>query len=268
MEKSTNGPLILGGTGHVGSALQAVWPPSVPATWQRRKSGPYPWDILEEAPPPVPKGTTGIISLAGVTNGDTLELNTNLALAACALGAREGLPVLLASSQAVYGPKQQAAKEGDDCKPTTPYGRAKLDMERAISNASNVTILRISNVAGCDSLLRNAALGMPMKLDQFADGTSPRRCYISPVVLGDVLRDLLAISSRLPRVLNITQPGTITMSDLLLAAEVSWEFVKAGPLALNALDLDSTLLTSLLDVPLATPHQLILDARAAGWRPA
>lgn len=265
---TTNGPLILGSTGHVGRALQAVWPPSVPATWQHRQAGRYAWDILEEPAPEVPKGTTGIVCLAGVTHGDALETNTKLALAACALGARERLPVLIASSQAVYGPMEHAAKESDECLPLTPYGHAKLDMEHAVSFAPNVTVLRISNVAGCDSLLRNATLGMPMKLDQFANGTSPSRCYISPIILRDVLLHLLANPSQLPRVLNITQPGTVTMADLLRAANVSWKFVAAGPHALAALDLDSTLLTSLMNVPVATPEQLIADARAAGWRPA
>lgn len=267
MQSTSDGPLILGGSSHVGRALRAVWPRDAAATWQSRHNGPFQWDILNAPAPNLPEGITGIIALAGVTQGDRLADNTALAQAACALAARENLPVLLASSQAVYGHKSAAARETDLCQPTTPYGQAKLAMEQAVSDAPRATLLRISNVVGCDALLLNAARGRQIKLDRFPNGESPRRAYISPVVLGQVLRRLLAKDAPLPRILNVTQAGSVGMADLLRAADIPWDWIPAGPSALAALELDSTQLASLVDVPPATPSQLIADARAAGWSP-
>lgn len=265
MTSSNAGPLILGGTGKVGRALRAVWPADAPTHWQARHSGEFPWDILRETAPVWPEDARGIICLAGIARGENLDHNTALALAACELGARAGQPVLLASSQAVYGRVEGSASEKSPCHPDTDYGRAKLAMEQAVSHFENVTILRIGNVIGCDNLMLNVARGKSIKLDQFPDGAGPRRSYIGPRTLGHILRKLIAHHKPLPPILNVSQAGSITMADILSAAGVAWEWTPASPSALPALDLDSTLLQSIVDVPQADPAILVAEAIAAGW---
>jgi len=259
------GPLILGGSGRVGRALAAQWPKDGPVLWQTRQGGPFAWDILAAPVPDLPHGITGIIALAGTTDPARLADNTALALAAADLGARADLPVLLASSQAVYGRPDAPVSESDPARPDTPYGRAKHDMELAVAGQSHVTCLRIANVAGCDGLLINAARQDFVTLDQFPDGTGPRRAYIGPAQLGHVLRALIARAEPLPQVLNVAQPGLVQMADVLDAADVQWGWKTAGAGALPALDLDCAALTALIRVPAATAQGIVADARASGW---
>lgn len=271
MQQSIRPPLILGGTGCVGRALAALWPAQTPAVWQsrNRQAGTWEWDILHSPAPALPQTPSGIIALAGVTRGDAADLaaNTALALAACDLAdALGGLPVLLASSQAVYGAPAQTVTENSPCAPTTPYGHAKRAMEQAVAGRKNVTCLRIGNVAGCDGLLMHAARVGHVRLDQFPNGQGPTRAYIGPRVLGDVLRGLLAIGADLPPVLNIAQRGQIAMADLLRAADVPWKWAPAGAGALPVLAMNCDALAQLVSNPPATPADLIAQARAAGWK--
>lgn len=263
-----NGPLVLGSMGRVGRALASVWPASASVLWHGRAApAPYVWDMTSQAPE-LPAGITGIIVLAGATTGDAdaLAVNTSLALAACDLAQRAGgLRVLLASSQAVYGRPVGPATEDMIGAPDTPYGHAKLAMERAVADRPNVTCLRIGNIAGCDGLLGPAARKGHVSLDRFPDGQAPRRAYVGPVVFGDILRGLLAHGAALPPVLNIAQPGLVSMADMLAAADIPWDWQPAGPNALPALEMDCTRLTDLLPVPIADAQGLVAQARAAGW---
>jgi hypothetical protein len=133
-----------------------------------------------------------------------------------------------------------------------------------------VCCLRIGNVAGTDLLLRNAALG-PVKLDQFADGRGPRRCYIGPKGLAATMLTLIDAyldGQTLPAILNVSAPGERDMADLLAEAEAEWSWTPAPPTALPSLSLDLGLLHSLAPLPAnsGSAQNLITEARDAGWR--
>ncbi len=255
---TTNGPLILGSAGHVGRALARVWPKDQPAFWHSRKGGDLAWDLLTESAPDL-TGITGVVQLA---RGADAAAEVALACAACDLGDAYGVPVLIASSQAVYGPQLGKVGEDTPCQPVGDYGAGKLAMEQAITGRA--CALRIGNVAGCDMLLMNAAKGR-VTLDQLPDGSSPRRSYLSAVGLGAVIRGLLAHAGPLPDVVNVAQPGTLAMGDLLRAACQSWDWRPAGPGVLATLELDVTRLMALVPLPQVDAQILIAEARAAGW---
>ena len=246
----TSRPLILGASGRLGQALARAWPADAPAPVLQTRSGAggtLAWDILAEpAPDPGPIG--GIIVLAGVTRGDAaaLAVNTPLAQAAADLGARLGVPVLVASSQAVYGPRAGPLREDAPLAPAGEYGRAKAAMEVAVTGP-HVTHLRIGNVAGCDALADAIARG-PVTLDRFADGQGPARAMIGPRDLARVLLALLAAPAR-PRVLNVARPGLVAMADVLAAAGVPFGWRAAPPGALQALALDVTRLQAICPLP-------------------
>lgn len=251
-----SGPLILGSTGQVGRALAHV---AGPAVFQGRADAPVVWDILN-APAPALGPITGVVSL---TRGPDTATEIALATAACDLGEARGVPVLIASSQAVYGPAGAVPLAEDaPCAPTSEYGRIKLAMEAAV--AGRATCLRIGNVVGCDMLLMNAARG-PVTLDRLPDGRSPRRAYIGPACLWQVITGLLA-QDDLPAVINVAQPGLVEMADLLRAASLDWTW-RDGAGALAELALDTTALQQRVPLPAATPAGLIAQARAAGWGP-
>ena len=261
--------LILGGTGCVGRALARVWPAEVPVLWQYRPGAARPdgeslcWDMLAE-PAPDLSDIAGIVQLAGGTGAAALAVTTPLAEAACDLGARLSVPVLVASSQAVYGAASGALAEDAPCDPHTDYGRAKLAMERAV--APRALCLRIGNVAGCDMLLRNAARGRVV-LDRLAGGGAPARAYIGPVELARALIALIGQGGG-TGVLNLAQPGLVGMQDLLAAAGCDWDWREAGAGVLPALALDLGALAARLPLLPATPDGLVAQARAAGWAPA
>lgn len=278
-QNAMTGPVFLGATGKLGRALACLHRAghlsafSSPI-WQYRSGSPAPqgdtlaWDILSVPPPAL--RPSAVVVLAGVTHGTQAELaqNTALALAACDWADQAGgVPVLLTSSQAVYGPQSGLLSEDTACAPDTPYGQAKLAMEQAVAGRANVTCLRIGNVVGCDAISGAMARG-PVTLHRFADGTSPRRAMIGPQTLGAVLHGLLAQAGSLPPVLNVAAPGLVAMSDLLTAAGLGWTWQDAPPTALPALDLDLSHLQSLVPLPAADPVDLVAQAQLAGWSPA
>lgn len=232
--------LVLGSTGRVGWALRAVWPADVPVLWQTRHRADgldtVTWDMLNAPPPALPE-LTGVVALAGVAAGPDLSQNTSLAIAAAALDA----PILLASSQAIYGTPYGPASETTKPAPVTDYGHAKWAMERAIAQHPHVTRLRIGNVVGCDGVSLAMARG-PVALDRFADGQGPRRMMITPDVLARVICTLLASPAPLPPVINIAQPGLVPMQDVLTDAGAAWHWRPAPANALAALEMDVTLL--------------------------
>lgn len=268
------GPLILGATGKVGTALSWLNLDGFgDVMWQCRDAsqatnfaGPLvAWDILQDPMPAL--RPSAVIALAGVTSGDAdgLAQNTALALAACDLATRAGgVRVLLMSSQAVYGPQSGALSEHSPCRPNTPYGQAKLEMEQAVARYPNVTCLRVGNVMGCDAISGAMARGC-VTLDRFADGQSPRRAMIGPVTFGHVLQGLLAYPDALPPVLNLAQVGMVAMADVLEAAGVSWIWQDAPPHVLPALDLDVSRLAGLVPLPKGDAVDLVAQARLAGW---
>ncbi|WP_172982787.1 NAD-dependent epimerase/dehydratase family protein [Roseovarius bejariae] len=272
------GPLILGATGKVGRALAKVWPDGA-GLWQHRPGTARPviagypgqaleWDILGSAPPPLPRGISGMVVLAGVTDGDdtALERNTDLALAAVEAAKTAGIErVLVASTQAVYGTDSARVNEATPCKPTAPYGRAKRAMEIALSGLPGVTCLRLGNVAGCDSLFRAAQNG-PVTLDRFPDGHGPRRSYIGPETLAHVLTRLLDPALTLPPILNVASPGLVGMDAILHAAQVPFETRAAPAHALKTLEMDVSKLLGLVPLPQVSAQSLVGEVRRAGWR--
>ncbi|WP_306151804.1 NAD(P)-dependent oxidoreductase [Roseovarius sp. MMSF_3281] len=274
------GPLILGATGKVGQALARLWPKAAGAgLWQYRPGtsddvingfpGPsVAWDILSAPPPALPRGLSGAIVLAGVTGVDerALARNTDLALAGVKAARNAGIArVLVASSQAVYGNERATVEETTPCNPTTPYGKAKLAMERALAGVPGVTCLRLGNVAGADSLFGAAARG-PVTLDRFADGSSPQRSYIGPETLAHVVQRLLDPALPLPPVLNVANPGLVAMDEILAAAGLEHVTRPAPATALPKLQLDVTRLCELVPLPGAEARGLVAEARRGGWR--
>lgn len=255
---TTRQPLILGSAGHVGRALARVWPKDQPALWHTRKGGDLAWDLLTDTAPALP-ALSGVVHLA---RGADAAQEVALAQAACDLAETHGVPVLVASSQAVYGPQPGKISEDAPCQPANAYGAAKLAMEAAVEGRA--CAMRIGNVAGCDMLLMNAARGR-VTLDQLPDGSSPRRSYLSAVGLGAVIRGLLAQDTALPDVLNLAQPGTLAMADLLRAACQDWDWRPAGAGVLATLELDVSRLMARVPLPQVDAQVLVAEARAAGW---
>lgn len=232
--------LVLGSTGRVGRALRAAWPADVAVLWQTRHhsrdAACVTWDVLNTPAPALPT-LRAVVVLAGVTSGPDMALNTDIAVAAAALG----VPVLLASTQAVYGRPASCATEMTPPAPTTDYGRAKLAMEQAVAHHPHVTCLRLANVLGCDGLADAMKRG-PVALDQFADGQGPRRMMITPAALAHTICALLASVRPLPPVLNVAQPDLVAMQAVLTAAGASWHWRPAPVDALAQLEMDVRLL--------------------------
>ena len=243
-------PLILGASGRLGRALARAWPADAPAPLRQSRGGAgdtLAWDILN-APAPALPAIGGIVVLAGVTHGSSaaLALNTPLAQAGAGLGVRLGVPVLIASSQAVYGPQPGLMREDQALRPASDYGCAKAAMEAAVTGP-HVTHLRIGNVAGCDALAAAVARG-GVVLDRFADGQGPRRAYCTPADLARVLIALIAAPAR-PAVVNVARPGLVAMAEVLAAAGVPFDWTSASPDALPEMALDVTLLQGICRLP-------------------
>jgi UDP-glucose 4-epimerase len=275
-------PIILGATGRVGQLLAQVWPArAAGAIWQHpstvdpRVVAGFPgttvcWDILGGPSPDLPLGITAMIVLAGVVGDNKVALaqNTTLALAAVRAARAAGIGrVLVASSQAVYGPFAPKVSEGARCNPTTAYGIAKLQMKCALAPYPEVTCLRLGNVAGADALLGTAA-HQAVTLDRFADGTTPHRSYIGPVTLADVLLALCDPALTLPPVLNVASPGVMEMDEVLAAASVGVTYCDAPKAALALLELDVSRLMALVPLAPLDAYDLIAQARKGGWQPA
>lgn len=261
--------LVLGSTGRVGRLLQLVWaqnpPKDVELLLQSRDGSGICWQPGQE----VPFGAVdAVISLWGVTHGADLERNTELALAAQAVGAQCGAArVLHCSSVAVYAPKDGALQENDPTVPTNPYGQAKLAMEQALTQADGpqAVCLRIGSVAGAESLAANMRKGWDgaaetLTLDRFPDGKGPARSYIAPSDLARALM-VLATASTLPSRINVGATEPVFMEDLLNAAQHPMQWRKAPEQARQYAVMDCTRLAELVDLPLAAsmPDHIIRD---------
>lgn len=254
------GPLLLGATGCVGRMLVAsgLLPGAVLHS-RRRRPGHLSWDILSDAVPALPN-VTGVVMMA---RGTDMTEEVALARTAAHLGHDLGVPVLIASSQAVYGVSPGPHGEDGFCRPANDYGKGKLAAEAAVAGMPGVTCLRIGNVAGADMLFRRMIDG-PVTLDEIRTGQGPRRAMIGPVALARAIGELLAMPT-LPPILNLAQPGLIDMADLLRAAGANWDWTPAPETALPVLALDLDRITDLIALPPATPEGLVAEARACGW---
>ncbi|ATF20753.1 NAD-dependent epimerase/dehydratase family protein [Phaeobacter gallaeciensis] len=294
--------LILGASGRIGGILRRQWDSAgADLRWQRRAwpdgagSDAQAWHVFDpladpEALAEAAQGAAAILCLAGPVPGGAagrdlsarqLVQHRDLALATLEAAARvrdaeTGAPrVLLASSAAVYGAAPGPLSEDIPLAPLAPYGVAKAEMEqaaqaRAAELGLKITLLRIGNIAGLDAILGGWRAGFC--LDQFADGQTPRRSYIGPRTLAEVLASLIRCPD-LPQVLNIAQPGAVAMGDLLQAAGLQFARRPAPAQAIAEVQLDVTRLIGLLAdqptaLPAASPQDLVAEARALALLPA
>lgn len=201
-----------------------------------------------------------MVVMAGVVPASGRNLDDNAAIVrACLLGARDaGIGrVLVASSSAVYGAwKQTPYAEGDATRPVNHYGQSKLDMEdearRSAGDTTELTFLRIGNIAGADALLINrarATTAMPLRIHRFGDGKGPLRSYIGPVSLARLLARLATSHNALPDVINVAAPTPVQMEDLATRSGMPWTYVPAPQTAHQRITLDTSLLGCLCPLP-------------------
>lgn len=265
--------VVTGAAGRVGRALQTVWGRELagaPVLWSARQAGQavdIVWDIGNDAPQTLQRGAI-FLHLAGQTRGtpDQLAKNRRSVVHLCDVAKkRDAAHVFLMSSVAVYHPSAALITEDDAPNPAHDYGKAKLaaeDAAREVLPAGKLTILRLGNLAGADTLLSSIRSG-PVVLDPI-DGQpgGPERSYIGPRLLADVLRSLVqrVMSGQpIPLILNIAQPPALAMADLLAAAGADWRFgpVRAAAIPRVAVSVDR--LASLVPVETATARSVIAD---------
>jgi len=267
---------VLGATGRIGRLLRSVWnrfpPEGVRLIYQTRaptiQAGVDTFTWSKESGLSDPASFLArhgkidcILSFLGATSNATdrdRSEHWRLAQSALDLAEEWGTKrVFLASSSAVYSglALETELKETVGVTPITPYGLAKREMEiRAIdAGGTHAVCLRIGNVAGADQLLLNAAAASacnPLLLDQFPDGTSPRRNYIGPQTLASVLISLVKASQatvEFPSVLNVGVQRPVQMHQLLrampgLTEGRDWCFRPAVSAAIPDLSIDTSLL--------------------------
>jgi nucleoside-diphosphate-sugar epimerase len=274
--------LVTGSNGRIGRALRAIWAENraggLPVLWHGRTARPgvdLVWDIGTNPPAILPPGLI-ILHLAGCTTGNAPDLAENLRITAAvchASRAARASHVFVMSSAAVYRPGPTVLTEADSPAPISPYGQAKLDAERMATHllaGQGITLLRLANVAGADALLGNCQPSRTVTLDPIAGQTGgPERSYIGPRVLADVLSRLVALvddGAVLPPILNLAQPGTVSMAGLLTAYGQPWQFGLPRHSAVARVAVATDLLTAILPVPHATPAGLIADMTSVpGW---
>ena len=273
------GVLVLGGAGRIGRLLRYRWGPEA-ALWQSRQAqtgaGWVAFDPLTEpdAFQAAAEGQSVLLCLAGPVPGSPshgaatgaaadLADHTRLAEACLKTAAGVGARVILASSAAVYGPAV-CAREDQPLAPVNPYGQAKAQMEARAADLGaalgvQVTALRIGNIAGLDAALGGWRPGF--RLDQFADGSTPKRSYIGAISLADVLADLIALPAlpALPPALNIAQDPPVEMGALLAAGGHDFATAPAPQSALPEVALDLCRLKSFVHLNPATPEGLVAE---------
>ena len=262
--------VVTGATGRVGSLMRAAWdlsdgagPPPLwlsrgaPGAAGRAHGGEAArWDGA--ALPAAARGGV-LLALAGVTGPE--GGNAALARAAHAAARAGGTVRMLAiSTLAVYGAAERAG-EAAALAPAGAYGADKVAMERALAGASGppVTVLRVANVVGADSLAPALASGAA-SLDRMG-GEGPVRSWIGAGALLAAARALAAMASP-PEVLNLAQDPPLSMGALLIAAgcEIGWRDGPAAAAPVATMDA-----SRLMATPAAPPPADARDLIAA-WR--
>lgn len=268
--------LLLGASGRLGQVLRRFWCGPGRLICQSRQNLPgfVQSDLLAPTPAlsAAAQQARTVICLAGITpdhaarTDDPFSLNTDLALAAIRLGHEAGVArVFLASSAAVYGAAEGVLHENIRCRPVSEYGRSKLEMEHQAQSLArqlgqDTCALRIGNVIGSDAII--GGWHPDMQLDTFPTGDGPRRSYIGPKTFCDVLSAMCA-AQELPKVVNVSEPGTVAMSDLLDAARLHWAKRPAQAGALHRVALCTQRLEAYLGAwpQKAHPAQLVAEWR-------
>lgn len=265
--------LVLGSGGQIGSLLRRQWRDRRDVVWQSRNRHDthvldwHPRDDLTALTDRLPRARA-VVALWGVVTGpaDALAGNTALALRAIRIAQATGADrVLHCSSAAVYRPGPIPLSETDETAPVSPYGQAKLRMEKAILAAGTDAdiparncIMRIGNVIGADSLSLAMAQarrsGTPVALDRFADGHGPARSFLSP---GDLARILACLAdcplSDLPALVNVAAHAATRMSDIVSCAGLDLVWRTAPETAVPLVALNTTRLTGLPGAPVTSP---------------
>ncbi|HHS94918.1 MAG TPA: NAD(P)-dependent oxidoreductase [Rhodobacterales bacterium] len=163
--------------------------------------------------------------------------------------------MLLSSSAAVYtGTEAESHAEAEALMPPRgAYGQAKLAMEQMARQwargraTSRLTLLRMANVIGADSLFANLRPGAEVQLDRFASGGGPKRSYLAVDDFAHVIEHLATCAdAALPEVLNVAGEKALAMSELVERGGGSVAWRTAPPTALERVELDTTLLKSLV----------------------
>lgn len=209
-----------------------------------------------------------VIAAWGVTSGDEGQLaaNTTLALEAERLARQVGADIVVHfSSVAVYGHGNGPLSEGMEARPANAYGRAKMEMEDALAGlpeGPRRVILRIGNVAGADALFANLMPENPVTLHRFADGHGPRRSYLSPRDLAEVLRRLIE-EPEVRGTFNLGTAQAVAMADLARAAGARVNWMPAPDHAVQEVRLDPSKICAVLPGLRfeAAPDRLVQDAR-------
>ena len=271
--------VVFGATGRLGRVVRRHWPAAWPVKWVSR-SGAEQSEALDLTTVSAARlgdlldGAEAVISLAGDVGSkrrsSDAPFEDHVVIAERLATAAKGVPLFLPSSAAVYGPELAAGGLLSETLPlsarTSAYGAKKRDMEStAIDRAvpGSICCLRIGNVAGCDAALGGWRPGFT--LDVFADGRSPLRSYIGPMLFAEVLAALVLQSASssgagaLPPVLNIAQPGAVEMAGLLKAAKRPFSTRPAPPDAIARVELDVRILTGLVQVPRADTRMIVDD---------
>ncbi|MCU0815157.1 MAG: sugar nucleotide-binding protein [Cypionkella sp.] len=254
---------VTGAGGRIGRLLAQEWK-GKSVTFLTRKD----WDILSSQPPPIRPRV--VLDLAGVVRGD---FGTNPLLAArVASWARDhGARLLYLSSAAVYPGGPEPMQEDTNPAPVSDYGKSKLMAETALHAAlPDATCLRLSNLAGADALLGGLSHNKQVLLDPVSGETGgPIRSYIGPSTLARVLGHLVLLAQQgapLPVCLNISQPGTVSMADLLTAAGADWRFGPRREGVLARMELSTERLASIVDLPQASAEGLWQEVCSMeGW---
>ncbi len=265
--------VVTGAAGRIGTLLRDMWGARLadhPILWSARlpdQDIDLAWNIGTDPAPSLPQGAV-ILHLAGQTRGSPAELAENrravsgLCDAALKAGAAH---VFLMSSVAVYGLQCTLIDEETPPHPFSAYGQSKLAAEEAaqqILPPDRLTILRLGNLAGADTLLSGARCS-PVLLDPIpGQPGGPVRSYIGPRVLAQVLEMLILTSfaaKALPDVVNLAQQPALAMADLLQAYGAHWRFGPERAEAVPCVAVSTKRLASYVDLPLATAHSVVAD---------
>ena len=238
--------VVLGASGRLARLIRPFWK-TAPVTWQSRSvlDGYEEVDILND-PIGLQALLTGaeiVICLAGVTPAPDAEFGDNLRIGQACLDAAHAVGtghVFLTSTAAVYGTQSGVLNEAAPVDPPSAYGISKYEMEQMAAHHPHLsTCLRIGNVAGADAALGGWQAGAVM--DEMPDGTTPTRSYIGPATLARVLQ-VLAITPNLPKLLNLSAPGSLEMGVLLTAANRPFTTRPASTQTIANVTLDTSLL--------------------------
>lgn len=251
--------LFLGSGGRVGRLIKAAWSDKdILPVWHARTDGDTSFDIMSNDLDAAIADCDVVINLAGATHHGTNDIGSeNTRLAKRVLDNANGRPVFLLSSAAIYGTNSGPLTELSNPAPVSDYGRDKAAMEEmAQQHPTKSIILRLGNVAGADALL--GVDRTHYVLDRFTDGTYPERSYIGPRLLAKTLADLIRKSDDLPAILNLATSSAVSMADLLNAAGKTWDDRSAGDAAIAKVELDTTRLQTLVDLPKAVDAKAIV----------